>query len=63
MYVMQALSLAGGTTPYAATNHIRVLRREGDLLRSIRFRYKQVAGGHKLEQNILLQSGDTVVVP
>lgn len=63
MDVMQALSLAGGATPFASTNSIRVLRRNGDRLTSIPFHYRQVANGHKLEQNILLQSGDTVVVP
>jgi polysaccharide export outer membrane protein len=61
--VMQALSLAGGATPYADTNGIRVLRREGKRLSSITFRYNDVAHGRKLDQNILLQSGDTVVVP
>jgi polysaccharide export outer membrane protein len=63
MDVMQALSLAGGATPYAATNRIRVLRRNGDRLTSIPFHYRQVARGHKLDQDILLQNGDTVVVP
>jgi polysaccharide export outer membrane protein len=63
MDVMQALSLAGGATPFAATNSIRVLRRSGDQLTSIPFHYRQVMHGHKLYQNILLQSGDTVVVP
>lgn len=63
MDVMQALSLAGGATPYAATNSIRVLRRSGDHLISIPFKYGQVMRGRKLDQDILLQSGDTVVVP
>ena len=60
---MQALSLAGGATPFADTNAIRVLHREGARQTSVRFRYGDVARGHHLEQNILLQSGDTVVVP
>ena len=34
---MQALSLAGGTTPFASTNKIRVLHREGSGQTSIRF--------------------------
>jgi len=63
MDVMQALSLAGGATPFANTNGIRVLRRSGDHQTSIAFRYGDVERGHKLDQNILLQSGDTVVVP
>ncbi len=61
--VMQALTLAGGATPFADTNGIRILRREGNRQTSIRFRYGDIAHGRKLDQNILLQNGDTVVVP
>lgn len=61
--VMQALSLAGGATPFADTNAIRVLHREGLHESSVRFRYSDITRGRHLEQNILLQSGDTVVVP
>ena len=61
--VMQALSLAGGATPFADFNGIRVLRRSGDHQISIEFHYGDVERGRRLEQNILLQSGDTVVVP
>lgn len=61
--VMQALSLAGGATPFADTNDIRILRRSGDHQSSIPFRYDDIERGRKLDQNILLQSGDTVVVP
>jgi polysaccharide export outer membrane protein len=61
--VMQALSLAGGSTSFADTNGIRILRRNEGRQTSIPFRYGDVERGHNLEQNILLQSGDTVVVP
>jgi len=61
--VMQALSLAGGTTPFADTNSIRILRRDGEHESAIAFRYGDIQHGRKLDQNILLQSGDTVVVP
>jgi polysaccharide export outer membrane protein len=63
MDVLQALSLAGGATPFADTNGIRILRRDGDRQTSIRFRYGDIAHGRRLDQNILLKSGDTVVVP
>lgn len=63
MDVMQALSLAGGTTPFADTNGIRILHRDGHNQTASPFRYGDVQRGRKLEQNILLQSGDTVVVP
>ncbi len=61
--VMQALSLAGGTTPFASINNIRVLRRDGAHEIAMTFRYGDVEHGRNLQQNILLQSGDTVVVP
>ncbi len=61
--VMQAISLAGGATPFADTNAIRILRREGGRQISIAFRYNDIAHGRKLDQNILLKNGDTVVVP
>jgi polysaccharide biosynthesis/export protein len=61
--VMQAISLAGGLTPFASGDSIRVLHREGGRETSVQFRYSQVSKGKHLEQNILLQSGDTVIVP
>lgn len=61
--VMQALSMAGGTTSFAALNDIVILRRESGRLQTIRFHYGEVARGRDLAQNILLNSGDTIVVP
>lgn len=61
--VLQALSLAGGLTPFAAENDIKVMRREKGEQKVYRFRYGDVRNGTALEQNILLQRGDVVVVP
>ena len=61
--VMQALSMAGGMTPYAAANRIRILRREGGRQVAIPFAYGDIEKGEKLEQNIVLRAGDVVVVP
>lgn len=61
--VMQALSLAGGTTPFAALKNIRILRRQGGSQQALRFDYNAVAEGRDLEQNVQLRSGDVVVVP
>lgn len=61
--VMQALSLAGGGTPFADMDSIKVLRRQGSRQLAIPFHYSAVERGHNLDQNIVLQSGDTVVVP
>ena len=61
--VMQAISMAGGPTPFADINGIRILRREQTSQTAIQFKYGDVEGGKKLDQNILLRAGDIVVVP
>jgi polysaccharide export outer membrane protein len=61
--VMQAISMAGGTTPFASLNDIKVLRRSNGQQIAIPFNYDSVQSGKKLDQNILLRAGDTVVVP
>jgi len=61
--VMQALSMAGGLTPFADKDAIKVLRRQGDTQIAIPFNYKLAQKGQGLQQNILLQPGDTLVVP
>lgn len=61
--VMQALSMAGGTSTYAAVNDIKILRREKGALKALSFKYAEVEKGKRLEQNIVLQAGDVVVVP
>ena len=61
--VMQALSLAGGTATFAELDDIIILRRENGTQHAISFDYLEVEQGNKLEQNIILKSGDVVVVP
>jgi polysaccharide export outer membrane protein len=61
--VVQALALAGGLTAYAAENKIRILRREKGVESAIPFEYSRVKAGNDLKQNIILKSGDVVVVP
>ena len=63
MDVVQALSVAGGMTPYASENKIKVLRRENGKLTAIPFRYGDISKGKALEQDIILKSGDVVLVP
>lgn len=64
MTVLQALASGGGFSQYADLKKIYVLRREknGSQVR-IPFNYKDVIKGRNGEQNIVLQPGDTVVVP
>ncbi|WP_246534931.1 polysaccharide biosynthesis/export family protein [Methylomonas paludis] len=61
--VLQALSLAGGLTVFADDNSISILRRVGNEVKVFPFDYSDVIKGNDLEQNILLEPGDTVTVP
>jgi polysaccharide biosynthesis/export protein len=61
--VMQLISLAGGLLEYAKEKDIVILRTEGGKQSAIPFNYKDVMNRKKLTQNILLQPGDTVIVP
>ncbi len=61
--IMQALSLAGGLSAFADANSILILRSEKGSQNKIPFNYKEVKKGKKLEQNIILKTGDVIVVP
>ena len=61
--VMQLISMAGGLREFAKTKDIIILRNEGGKQSAIEFNYKDVRNGKKLTQNILLQPGDTIIVP
>ena len=61
--VVQALTLAGGTSKFASIDDIKILRRIEGEQQTYKFRYSDVERGRDLEQNIVLRSGDVVVVP
>lgn len=62
--VMQVLSLAGGLTTFAKANDIIILRRdEKGGSQSIKIEYGEFEEGNDLEKNIVLKSGDVIVVP
>lgn len=63
MTVMQALSEAGGLNEYAKKTKIYILRTESGREYRLEFNYKEVLKGERMEQNIVLLPGDTVVVP
>jgi polysaccharide export outer membrane protein len=63
MTVMQAISEAGGLNDYAKRTKIYVLRTENGREYRLEFNYKEVLKGERMEQNIMLLPGDTVVVP
>jgi polysaccharide export outer membrane protein len=61
--VMQLIAVAGGLNEFADAKKITVMRTEQGRELILKFNYNEVAHGKKLEQNILLKPGDTVVVP
>lgn len=63
MTVLQALSAAGGLSEYANTKKIYILRTENSKQTKIPFDYKKAINGGGGDQNLLLRSGDTIVVP
>jgi polysaccharide biosynthesis/export protein len=61
--VLQALSLAGGMTPFAEEDGIRIIRKVDGKNQSIPFEYSRVRRSGDLSQNITLRSGDVLLVP
>ncbi|MCH9673259.1 MAG: polysaccharide export protein [Gammaproteobacteria bacterium] len=61
--VLQALSMAGGMNAFAELRKIKILRRVNGEQKVFFFDYRAIEKGENLEQNIVLQSGDVVVVP
>lgn len=63
MTVLQGLASAGGFTAFANVKKIYVLREENGKQVKYPFNYKDAIKGKDASQNILLQPGDTIVVP
>ena len=62
--VMQLISMAGGLHEFADREKIVILRQgEDGKQTAIDFNYKEVLNRKRLNQNIELKAGDTVVVP
>ena len=63
MTVLQALSLAGGLDKFADLDQIKVLRSVSGKQIVIPVNYDRLIKGQNLESNILLSTGDTILVP
>jgi polysaccharide biosynthesis/export protein len=61
--VLQLIAMAGGVLEYADQKNIQILRTENGRPVSLRFNYDEVKRGKKLQQNIALKPGDSVIVP
>ena len=63
MNVLQLIAVGGGLLEYADKKNIVVTRVENRQERRFKFNYDDVMRGKNMKQNILLQPGDTVMVP
>jgi len=63
MTILQALSDAGGLTPFANSKKIYVIRQQNGKQEKLFFNYKEVLDGKRQEQNVDLKAGDTIIVP
>lgn len=61
--VLQLIAQAGGLRDFAKKKKIYIMRNENGKTEQFRFNYDDVIKGKRLEQNIILRPGDTVVVP
>ncbi|QEA12498.1 polysaccharide biosynthesis/export family protein [Comamonas flocculans] len=61
--VMQALSLVGGLDRFADGNAVRVLRQDAGKHTVLDVRYNDLIKGNDLQTNVVLQAGDTILVP
>lgn len=63
MTVMQALSLNGGFDKFADLDGIKVLRNGADGQKVLPVNYSALIRGNNLQSNVVLQAGDTILVP
>jgi polysaccharide export outer membrane protein len=61
--VLQLISMAGGLKEFTDGKRILIMRTKDGKQTGRLFNYREVTSGKRLEQNIELQPGDTVVVP
>ncbi|MHB1674824.1 MAG: polysaccharide biosynthesis/export family protein [Acidobacteriaceae bacterium] len=62
MTLLEAIASAGGLTDFANSKKMYILRNEDGKHQKIRVRYKQALKGDPVS-NLVLQPGDTIVVP
>jgi polysaccharide export outer membrane protein len=63
MTLLQAISRAGGLDQWADASDVRLVRTIDGVERQFKVDYEAVVSGKDLSQNIILEPGDTIVVP
>jgi polysaccharide export outer membrane protein len=63
MTALDAISDAGGFSPFAKRTKIFILRKENEKVTRIPFNYKEALHSRRPEQDVVLKPGDRIVVP
>jgi len=61
--LLQIIPMAGGFTEWADQKKIVVIRKENEKDRRIIVNYRKIVSGEDMSANIVLKSGDTIIVP
>jgi polysaccharide export outer membrane protein len=61
--LVQLISLAGGFADWADQSKIIIIRKESEKEKRFTVNYKKIVKGKDLSLNIILKSGDTIIVP
>ena len=63
MMVVDAIAVAGGLTPTAASNGVKVIRLERGVKKTIVIPLGSILQGASKAKDVMLRQGDTIVVP
>jgi polysaccharide export outer membrane protein len=63
MRVLDAIAMMGGFNVWARKNHVKIIRQNENATVEYIFDYGAFTSGKAPESNLLLQPGDTIVVP
>jgi len=61
--LVQLIVMAGGFTDWADKKKITIIRKEGGKESRIRVNYKKIIDGDEGAKDIILKSGDIVIIP
>jgi polysaccharide export outer membrane protein len=61
--VLEAIAMAGGFRDFASPSKITIIRTDNGQTKKIRFNYNRAVSSRSDEENLLLKTGDVIVVP
>lgn len=61
--LLQIIARSGGFQEWAKREEIKVIRRQNGKDKFFHFNYESFVKGKNLEQNVLIEPGDTIIVP